>query len=127
VKLPWRKIQTDGTQKHILIIVAIFVVSISGVLWFSLWDDGYLGWHWERWDRNGDILCFDIQGRKTRSSLGDCYVLSHRGLKARERWADDCKSKGETATVCDQRAVVYMTRQLSHKYGIVNSAVDPQN
>ena len=113
MKLSWRDIKTDAIQREVLFIFAIFVASIAGVLCFSLWDDGYLGSYWERWTRDGDIMCFDIQGQKTRSSLGECYVLTHRGLKARERWADDCKSKGETATVCDQRAIIYMTRQLS--------------
>ena len=113
MKLSWPNMKRDATQKEVLFMVAIFVASVAGVLWFSLWDDGYLGSYWERWDRDGDIMCFDIQGRKTRSSLAECYVLTHRGLKARERWADDCKSKGETDAVCDSRAVIYMTRQLS--------------
>ena len=100
-------------KKDIVLMVAIVLVCIAAVGWFSLWDTGYLGSYWERWDRGGDIKCFDAQGQVTTSSQQPCFVLTQRGINARERLTEACEAKGQDPEACLDLAVKQLTSHLS--------------
>lgn len=95
-------------MKDVWPIAALVVVAIVGVGWFSLWDAGYLGGYWERWERDGDIKCFDAQGQFTASGQQPCFVLTQRGLNARERLSETCIEGGEDSETCLERALQHL-------------------
>jgi hypothetical protein len=103
----------DGIGKDVLVMVGLIVVAMGGVAWFSLWDAGYLGSYWERWERGGDIKCFDVHGRATTSSQQTCFVLTQRGLHARERLTEECKGKGQDEDQCRELATGLMASDLT--------------
>lgn len=109
----WLQRPVDGIGKDVLVMVGLILVAMGGVAWFSLWDAGYLGSYWERWERGGDIKCFDAQGRVTTSGQQTCFVLTQRGLQARERLTDECKAKGQDEDQCRELATGLMASHLT--------------
>ena len=109
----WRgNTKVASTGNEVFVMVVLVLVAIVGVGWFSLWDAGYLGSYWERWDRGGDIKCFDTQGHFTTSGKQTCFVLTQRGLNARERLTEECKEKGEDSETCLEQALKQLTSSL---------------
>ena len=103
----------DGIGKEVLVMVALILVAMGGVAWFSMWDAGYLGSYWERWERGGDIKCYDAQGQVTTSGQQGCFVLTQRGLHARERLTEECKAKGQDENQCRELATSLMAAGLT--------------
>ena len=52
-------------------MVGLVFLTISAIVWFNIWDAGYLGSYWERWEGKGDIKCFDAQGHITTPKSGE--------------------------------------------------------
>jgi hypothetical protein len=101
------------TVRQFMMIIASILIPLTVMVIFILWEDGYLGSYWERWERKGDIKCYAKEGRVTSSSQDVCYVLTLRGIKARERLTEACKAKGKMAESCLQFAVDELTSHLS--------------
>src|SRR5215212_2400462 len=99
--------------KELLMVILSLLVPLTVMVAFNFWEEGYLGSYWERWESKGDIKCYDQQGRVTSSNQENCYVLTLRGIKARERLTEACKANGESAEKCLQRAVDVLTSHLS--------------
>src|SRR5829696_7686836 len=102
-----------GKLKELVMVILSLLVPLTVMVAFNFWEEGYLGSYWERWERNGNIKCYDQQGRVTSSSQEVCYVLTLRDIKARERLTEACKANGELAERCLQRAVHELTSHLS--------------
>ena len=107
-----RETKVEPIRRDLVVMVGILLVSIGGVAWFSLWDAGYLGSYWERWDRGEGMKCFDAQGRVTVSGQQPCFVLTQRGLNARERMTEECKAKGQDEENCRELAVNQLASSL---------------
>ena len=102
----------DAIGNELLVMVTMVFVAIVGVGGFSLWDAGYLGSYWERWQGAAGIKCFDAEGRVTASGQETCFVLTQRGLNARERLTEDCKMEGQDEDKCRDLAVKQLTSSL---------------
>ena len=107
---------SEGTKsmasEGLVMVILLLLVPLTAIIAFNFWEEGYLGSYWERWERNGDIKCYDQQGRVTSSSQETCFVLTLRGIKARERLTEACKATGGIAERCLQRAVDELTSHL---------------
>jgi hypothetical protein len=101
-----------GPGREYMIIIASILIPLTAMTAFNFWEEGYLGSYWQRWELSGNIKCYDKQGRVTSSSQEVCYVLTLRGIKARERLTEACKAKGEKAGKCLQMAVNEVTSHL---------------
>jgi hypothetical protein len=99
-------------SKELVMVILSVLIPLTALVAFNFWEEGYLGSYWERWERPGDIKCYDQHGRLTSSSQETCFVLTLRGIKARERLTEACKAKGGIAGRCLQGAVDELTSHL---------------
>jgi hypothetical protein len=70
-----------------------------------LWDEGYLGFYWDRYDSIYDpklnvTRCIDDNGELSQALSPPCAVVNSRGMKARERWAKRCEESGRDSESC---------------------------
>lgn len=103
------------------IAVTVLAIVIVGVLLslivggFYLFDEGYLGFYWNRLNS-----VYDPMVKKTRciDDVGElmtleepCLILTLRGRKAMERFQQTCEKEGGDAEGCSQEAFRWVYAQ----------------
>jgi hypothetical protein len=107
----WKKLRGVLTVLGVLSIIPLIVY---------LWDEGYLGSHWKRYDSTNDpkvkaFRCLDEKGDVMDDSEPPCFVLTVRGRKAMARHQKACEEKGGTQEACYEEAWTWL---MSKKWSV---------
>lgn len=92
-------------RKSLKILVALLGPLGLALLVGYLWDEGYLGFHWEVRDsiydpKLGIYRCLDETGQLEDKLNPPCLVMTLRGLKAKERREKQCRKTGGEMEAC---------------------------
>lgn len=91
------------------LLFPIFFLPV-GVLGASyLWDNGYLGSYWKRYNTLYDprlhaVRCLDENGELTDEIVPPCFVMTLRGMKAMDRYKSNCMDNGGKQEDCTSKA-----------------------
>lgn len=95
-------------------LLSVFVVPPMVVLGIGyLWDEGYLGFYWERYasiydPKVGVFRCLDENGELAEGLQPPCFVATTRGLNAQHRHAKQCEEDGGDSDSCSARAYEWL-------------------
>lgn len=102
------------TIAALLKLLSVFVLPPVVVLGIGyLWDEGYLGFYWERYSslydpKLGVFRCLDENGELAQGIEPPCLVATSRGAKAQIRHAKQCEDDGGDSDSCSVRAYEWL-------------------
>ena len=87
----------------------LVVVLLGGYLW----DEGYLGFYWERYKSTYDpklgvSRCLDENGELADNLEPPCVVMTSRGRNAMDRRTRDCRSRSQKPEACAAEAYEWL-------------------
>ncbi len=99
----------SGALAALILVIMFGVIAVLVITPFYLWDEGYLGFYWERYgstydQKLGVSRCLDENGNLMDGLEPPCLVLTLRGRKAMERNQQACEENGGKHDDCRQEA-----------------------
>lgn len=102
------------TVATLLKLLSVFVglpIILFGIGY--LWDEGYLGFYWDRYDSLYDPKlkvhrCIGDNGELSEDMEPPCLVLTLRGQRAQERRAKQCEEAGGDREGCSTESYSWL-------------------